>query len=262
MDENESDENTSRSSANPDSGKTASLQDGASHHYLASGDVVLEDLRLGVIDSGTKTEALKVFRREEKMTDKEYIRRLSDAFGFDEEQYHDFARLNMNIDMKDIAEEDLDNETSLISRLDLSVLDKMTVKDLPEKFRLKLLSMLRLQRQRKRRQMKVLANKKKTAGHDTEIGDKGDTDQETDDEDTGNVHSNDNRRNSTVKRNRKRRDSQGKSGKVRASGGSMEDITDKEIGKFYISRMLSSMFSFGEGGCNTRYCLSKQYVLT
>lgn len=262
MDENESDENTSRSSTNPDGGKTASLQDGASHHYLTSDDVALEDLRLGVIDSGTKTEALKIFRTEEKMTHKEYIRRLSDAFGFDEEKYHDFARLNMNIDMRDTAEEDLDNETSVISRLDLSVLDKMTVKDLPEKFRLKLLSLLRLQRQKKKRQIKALANKKRTAGRDTEVGDEGDTDQETGDEDTGNADSNDNRRNYTVKRNRKTRVSQGKSGKVRASGGSMEDITDKESGKFYISRMLSAIFSFGEGGCNTRYCLSKQYVLT
>lgn len=247
MNENESDENTSRSSANRDSGKTASLQDGASHDYLTSDDVVLEELRLGVIDSGTKIEALKVFRTEEKMTDKEYIRRLSDAFGFDEEQYHEFARLNMNIDLKNTAEEDLDNETSVISRFNLSVLDKMTVKDLPEKCRLKLLSMLRLQRQRKRRHIKALANKKRTAGHDSEVGDEGDTDQETGDEDTGNADSNNSKRKSTVKRNRKRRDSQGKPGKVRASGGSMEDITDKESGKFYISQMLSSIFFFRRG---------------
>ena len=232
IDENESDENTSRSS-NPDRGGTLSLPDGVSRDYLTSDDVVLDDLTLGVIDSRTKIEAIKVFRTEEKMTNKEYIKRLSAAFGFDEEQYNNFARVNINIDIKEIVEEDLDHKTSVISRLDLSMLDNVTVKELPEKMRQTLLSMLRLQRQRKRRQMKALLNKKKTAGHDAEV-DEGDTDQETDDEDTGNGDLSNNRRNSTVKRNRKRRDSQGGPGKIRGSGESMEDIIDQETGKFYL----------------------------
>lgn len=231
IDENESDENTSHSS-NPDRGGTASLPEGTLHDYLTSDDVVLEELNLGVIDSGTKIEALKVFRTEENMTDKEYIRRVSDALGFDEEQYNNFARVNINIDINGIGEEDPDQKTSVISRLDLSMLDNVIVKDLPEKIRLKLLSMLRLQRRRKRRQMRALANKKKTAGHDAEV-DEGDTDQETDDEDAGNGDLSNNRRNSTAKRNRKRRASQGRPRKVRGSGESMEDISDQETGKFY-----------------------------
>jgi len=226
IDENESDENTSHSS-NPDREGTASLPEGALHDYLTSDDVVLEELSLGVIDSGTKMEALKVFRTEENMTDKEYIRRVSNALGFDEEQYNNFARVNINIDINGIGEEDPDQKTSVISRLDLSMLDNVTVKDLPEKIRLKLLSMLRLQRRRKRRQMRALANKKKTAGHDAEV-DEGDTDQETDDEDAGNGDLSNNRRNSTAKRNRKRRASQGRPRKVRGSGESMEDISDQE----------------------------------
>ena len=290
-----------------------------SHDYLTSDDVVLEELSLAVIDTGTKIEALKAFRTEEKMTDKEYIRRLSEAFGFDEERYNNFARVNINTDIKGTGEEDRDHrtsvisrlgsgeedrdhkisvisrlgtgeedrdhkssvisrlgtdeddrdhktsvisrldtgeedrddktsvisrlgtgeedrdhETSVISRLDLSMLDNMTVKDLPEKIRLKLLSMLRLQRKRKRRQMRALANKK-TVGQDAEV-DEGDNDQGTDDEDqTGNGDLSNNRRNSTVKRNRKKRDSQGRPGKVHGSGGSMEDISDQETGKFYLS---------------------------
>ena len=165
------------------------------------------------------------------MTDKEYIRRLSDALGFDEEQYNNFARVNVNVDIEGIGEEDLDDKTSVISKLDLSMLDDVTVKDLPEKIRIKLLSMLRLQRQRKRRQMRALANKKKTAGHDTEAAE-GDTDRETDDENTANGDLSENKKNSTAKRNRKRRDSQGRPGKVRGSGESMEDISDQETGKF------------------------------
>ena len=196
--------------------------------------MALEELSLGVIDSATKIEALKVFRTDRKMTDKEYIRRLSDAFGFDEEQYNNFARVNINIDITEIGEEDLDDKTSVISKLDLSMLDNVTVKDLPEKIRLKLLSMLRLQRQRKRKQMRALANKKKTVGHDTEAA-QGHTDQETDDEDTANGDLSNNRRNSTAKRNRKRRDSKGRTAKVRGSRESMEDISDQETGNFYLS---------------------------
>lgn len=229
--ENDSEDNTSRS--NPARGRTALLRDGASHDYLTSDDVVLEELNLGVIDSGTKIEAFKVLHTEGKMTDEEYVRRVADALGFDEEQYNNFARVNVIIEIKG-NDKGLDHKTSVISRLDLSMLDYMTVKDLPEKIRLKLLSMLRLQRQRKRRQKKALANKKKTAGHDTDAVE-GDTDQETDDEDTGNSDLHNNRRNSTMKRNRKRRDSQGRPGKVRGSGGSMEDFSDQETGKFYIS---------------------------
>ena len=191
-------------------------------------------MSLGVIDSATKIEALKVFRTDGKMTDKEYIRRLSDAFGFDEEQYNNFARVNINIDITEIGEEDLDDTTSVISKLDLSMLDNVTVKDLPEKIRLKLLSMLRLQRQRKRKQMRALANKKKTVGHDTEAAE-GHTDQETDDEDTANGDLSNNRRNSTAKRNRKRRDSKSRTAKVRGSRESMEDISDQETGNFYLS---------------------------
>ena len=88
-----------------------------SHDYLTSDDVVLEELSLAVIDTGTKIEALKAFRTEEKMTDKEYIRRLSEAFGFDEERYNNFARVNINTDIKGTGEEDRDHRTSVISRL-------------------------------------------------------------------------------------------------------------------------------------------------
>lgn len=88
-----------------------------SDDYLTSDDVVLEELSLGVIDSGTKIEALAAFRTEEKMTNKEYIRRLSDAFGFDEERYNNFARVNMNVDIKGNGEEDRDDKTTVISRL-------------------------------------------------------------------------------------------------------------------------------------------------
>ena len=196
--------------------------------------MVLEELSLAVIDSGTKIEALEAFRAEEKMTDTEYIRRLSNALGFDEEQYNSFARVSMNIDTKGTVEEDRDHKTSVISRLDLSILDNVTVKDLPEKIKLKMLSMLRLQKKRKRRQMKALANKKKTVLHDTEV-DEEDTDQETDDEDTGNGDLSINRRNCTVKRNRKKTDSQGRPGKIHGSGESMEDISDQENGKLYLS---------------------------
>lgn len=233
IDENEHDENTSRSS-NLDRGEVASLPNGASHDYLTSDDVVLEELSLGVIDSGTKIEALEAFRTEEKMTDKEYIRRLSDAFGFDEERYNKFARVNMNKNIKGTGEEVSNHKTSVISRLDLSMLDNVAVKDLPEKIKLEMLSMLRLQRKIKRRQMKALANKKKTAGHDTEL-DVGDTDQEINDEDTGNGGLSANRRNSAVKRNRKKRDSQGRALKVRGKGEIMEDISDQETGKVYLS---------------------------
>ena len=144
----------------------------------------------------------------------------------------------MNVDIKGNGEEDRDDKTTVISRLNLSMLDNVAVKDLPEKSRLKMLSMLRLQRKRKRRQMKALANKKKTAGHDTEETeeDTEETDQETDDEDKANNDLSINRRNSKVKRNRKKRDFQARPGKVRGNGEIIEDISDQESGK---SRHLS-----------------------
>ena len=119
IDENEYDENTSRS-CNSERAGTASLPDGVSHDYLTSDDVVLEELSLGVIDTSTKIEALKAFRTEEKMTDKEYIRRLSAALGFDEERYNNFARVNI----RGTGEEDRDHRTSVISRLDTVEEDK------------------------------------------------------------------------------------------------------------------------------------------
>lgn len=86
--------------------------------------------------------------------------------------------------------------------------------------------------------MKALANKKKTAGHDTEETeeDTEETDQETDEEDKANNDLSINRRNSKVKRKRKKRDFQARPGKVRGNGEIIEDISDQESGK---SRHLS-----------------------
>ena len=207
------------------------LRDAESRDYLTSDDVVLEDLKLGVIDSDTKIEAFKVLHIDGKMTDEEYVRGVAEALGFNEEQYNKFARVNINMEIN-ISGAGLDGKTSVISRLDLSMLDSMTVKDLPEKIREKLLSMLRLQRQRRRRQKQALANKKKSKRKGTEVID-GDTDEEAYDEDAGDSILHSNRRNSTVKTNKKRRDSQGKQGKLHGDRGSMEDVSDdRETGKF------------------------------
>lgn len=207
--------------------RTSSLRDAASREYLTSDDVVLEDLSLGVIDSRTKIEAFKVLHVEGEMTDEEYVRKVADELGFNEEQYNKFARVNINMEIK-MNDAGLGGKTSVISRLDLSMLDSMTVKDLPEKIRVNLLSILRLQRQRKRRQKQALGNKKKATARHAADAVEGDTEEGTYDEDTGNS----NRRNSTVKTNRKRRDSQGKEGKLHGSRGSMEDVSDQETRKF------------------------------
>ncbi|KAL9959287.1 hypothetical protein ACROYT_G032598 [Oculina patagonica] len=184
--------------------RTSSLRDAPSRDYLTSDDVVLEDLSLGVIDSRTKIEAFKVLHIEGEMTDEEYVRKVADALGFNEEQYNKFARVNINMEIK-MNDAGLGGKTSVISRLDLSMLDSMTVKDLPEKIRVKLLSILRLQRQRKRRQKQALANKKKaTTRHGADSQQR------------------------AVKTNKKRRDTQGKEGKLHGSGGSKEDISDQE----------------------------------
>ena len=61
----------------------------------------------------------------------------------------------------------------------------------------------------------------------------GDTEQNAFDQDTGNSMLHSNRRNSTVKTNRKRPDSQGKQGKLHGDRGSMEDLSsDQETCKF------------------------------
>ena len=207
------------------------LRDAESRDYLTSDDVVLEDLKLGVIDSDTKIEAFKVLHIDGKMTDEEYVRGVAEALGFNEEQYNKFARVNINMEIN-ISGADLDGKTSVISRLDLSMLDSLTVKELPEKIREKLLSMLRLQKQRRRRQKQALANKKKSTRQGTEAID-GDTDQEAYDDDTGDSILHSNRRNSTRRTNKKRRDSQGKQGKLHGDRGSMEDVSDdQETGKF------------------------------
>lgn len=220
---------------------------------------MLEDLNLGDIDLSTKIEAFKVLHADgEVLDDESYVRIVADALGFDEQQYNDFARVNLNKNTNKKSQErgdygpdlglcgaglgnraELDGETSVRSRLDLSMLDNMTVKDLPERVRGKLLSLLRLQRERRKRQRQALSNKKKGTRHGTVEGDAETSkssrsfNQGMDNEDTtenSNLHGN--RRNSTVKGNRKRRDSQGKQGKLLARRGSVEDISDQETRKF------------------------------
>lgn len=206
------------------------MRDVASRDYLTSEDVALEELNLGVIDCNTKIEAFKVLHTDENMTDEEYVRKVADALGFTEEQYKNFARVNINLEIN-INGADVGSKTSVVSRLDLSMLDSMIVKDLPEKVRGKLLSIIRLQRQRKRRQKQALANKKKTTKHGGENVD-GDTEQETYDEDTGNSNLHSNRRNSTVKTNRKE-------GKLHGSRGSMDDVSDHQTGKFQCGLLIT-----------------------
>ena len=227
------------------------MRDVASLDYLTSEDVVLEELNLGVIDCNTKIEAFKVLHTDENMTDEEYVRKVADALGFTEEQYNNFARVNINLEIKINGADLGTSKTSVVSRLDLSMLDSMIVKDLPEKVRGKLLSIIRLQRQRKRRQKQALANKKKTTKHGADTVD-GDTEQEAYDEDTGNSNLHSNRRNSTVNTNRKRRDSQGKEGKLHGNRGSMEDVSDHQTGKFQCGLLITIICTIFETVISTQ----------
>lgn len=132
-------------------------KDRKSRDYLLSNEEALEELSLDVIDSGTKTEAFRVLKADAQTLDEDSVKKVADALGFSQEQYDDFARVNLNKDRMD-NEVESNDKTSLNSRLDLSMLDDNVVKDLPEIIREKLLSILRLQRHRvKRKKNKQMA---------------------------------------------------------------------------------------------------------
>ena len=213
-------------------------KDGISRDYLTSDKVVLEELSLGVIDSGTKIEALRVLRTDGQTLDEDYVRKVADALGFSEEQYNDFARVNINKESEDYGVE-LEGKTSVKSRLDLSMLDDIIVKDLPEIIRTKLLSILRLQRQRKRRQRKkrTTENGPDSVEEDTQNANISGSlkiqgmDDDEDVENDANLF--DKGRSAAMKRNRKRRESMGKKGILHGTRESMGDISEQENRKFY-----------------------------
>ena len=124
-------------------------------------------------------EVFKEVADSQKMDSETYLKKVAEALGFDEDQYNDFARVNVfktvnkntengesncddtTIEIEVTETTDMDGKASVRSILNSSILQSMTVKDLPERIREKLMSLLRLQR--KRRQKQALSNKRRAS---------------------------------------------------------------------------------------------------
>ena len=139
-------------------------------------------------------------------------------------------------------------KSSFRSILNLSMLNSMTVKDLPERIRAKLLSLLRLQR---KRIQKALSNKKTVmdiVDRDAENSEscKGSMSTELCSEDTVNGRSG-----SSVKTSRKRRDSQVKHGRLQRQ--SMDGIDDAEETRKFSGCLNSNSKLKSKGAFNLPY---------
>ena len=213
--------------------------------YLLSSEEALEELSLGVIDSGTKIEAFRVLRVDEQTLDEDYVKKVADALGFSQEQYDDFARVNLNKVRMDYDVES-DGKTSFKSRLDLSMLDNILIKDLPEIIKEKLLSILRLQKQRMRRKKKKQIATSMN-GPDSVEGSYAQSEntsesfyiQGFDDEDTehdSNLIENGIR--ASVKVNRMRRENSGKHGRGQRTGEGLGNMSEQETRKYNFYSMV------------------------
>lgn len=188
-------------------------------------------------------EVFKEVADSQKMDSETYLKKVAEALGFDEDQYNDFARVNVfktvnkntengesncddtTIEIEVTETTDMDGKASVRSILNSSILQSMTVKDLPERIREKLMSLLRLQR--KRRQKQALSNKRRAS----DIG-------QTDPENSANYSNavskelcgedigNERRGDSVGKTNRNKRDLRAK--KERLQGHSVDGIDDAE----------------------------------
>lgn len=220
-------------------------KDRKSLDYLLSSEEALEELSLGVIDSGTKIEAFRVLRVDEQTLDEDYVKKVADALGFSQEQYDDFARVNLNKVRMDYDVES-DGKTSFKSRLDLSMLDNILIKDLPEIIKEKLLSILRLQKQRMRRKKKKQIATSMN-GPDSVEGNYAQSEntsesfyiQGFDDEDTehdSNLIENGIR--ASVKVNRMRRENSGKQGRGQRTGEGLGNMSEQETRKYNFYSMV------------------------
>lgn len=220
-------------------------EDRKSLDYLLSSEEALEELSLGVIDSGTKIEAFRVLRVDEQTLDEDYVKKVADALGFSQEQYDDFARVNLNKVRMDYDVES-DGKTSFKSRLDLSMLDNILIKDLPEIIKEKLLSILRLQKQRMRRKKKKQIATSMN-GPDSVEGNYAQSEntsesfyiQGFDDEDTehdSNLIENGIR--ASVKMNRIRRENSGEQGRGQRTGEGLENMSEQETRKYNFYSMV------------------------
>lgn len=220
-------------------------EDRKSLDYLLSSEEALEELSLGVIDSGTKIEAFRVLRVDEQTLDDDYVKKVADALGFSQEQYDDFARVNLNKVRMDYDVES-DGKTSFKSRLDLSMLDNILIKDLPEIIKEKLLSILRLQKQRMRRKKKKQMATSMN-GPDSVEGNYAQSEntsesfyiQGFDDEDTehdSNLIENGIR--ASVKMNRIRRENSGKQGRGQRTGEGLGNMSEQETRKYNFYSMV------------------------
>lgn len=220
-------------------------EDRKSLDYLLSSEEALEELSLGVIDSGTKIEAFRVLRVDEQTLDEDYVKKVADALGFSQEQYDDFARVNLNKVRMDYDVES-DGKTSFKSRLDLSMLDNILIKDLPEIIKEKLLSILRLQKQRMRRKKKKQIATSMN-GPDSVEGNYAQSEntsesfyiQGFDDEDTehdSNLIENGIR--ASVKMTRMRRENSGKQGRGQRTGEGLGNMSEQETRKYNFYSMV------------------------
>ena len=220
-------------------------EDRKSLDYLLSSEEALEELSLGVIDSGTKIEAFRVLRVDEQTLDEDCVKKVADALGFSQEQYDDFARVNLNKVRMDYDVES-DGKTSFKSRLDLSMLDNILIKDLPEIIKEKLLSILRLQKQRiRRKKKKQIATSMN--GPDYVEGNYAQSEntsesfyiQGFDDEDTehdSNLIENGIR--ASVKMNRIRRENSGKQERGQRTGEGLGNMSEQETRKYNFYSMV------------------------
>ena len=213
--------------------------------YLLSSEEALEELSLGVIDSGTKIEAFRVLRVDEQTLDEDFVKKVADALGFSQEQYDDFARVNLNKVRMDYDVES-DGKTSFKSRLDLSMLDNILIKDLPEIIKEKLLSILRLQKKRMRRKKKKQIATSMN-GPDSVEGNYAQSEntsesfyiQGFDDEDTehdSNLIENGIR--ASVKVNRMRKENSGKQGRGQRTGEGLGNMSEQETRKYNFYSMV------------------------
>lgn len=220
-------------------------KDRKSLDYLLSGEGALEELSLGVIDSGTKIEAFRVLRVDEQTLDEDYVKKVADALGFSQEQYDDFARVNLNKVRMDYDVES-DGKTSFKSRLDLSMLDNILIKDLPEIIKEKLLSILRLQKQRTRRKKKkqiatsmndpdsVEGNYAQSENTSESFYIQGFDDEDT--EHDSNLIENGIR--ASVKVNRMRKENSGKQGRGQRTGEGLGNMSEQETRKYNFYSMV------------------------
>lgn len=220
-------------------------KDRKSLDYLLSGEGALEELSLGVIDSGTKIEAFRVLRVDEQTLDEDYVKKVADALGFSQEQYDDFARVNLKKVRMDYDVES-DGKTSFKSRLDLSMLDNILIKDLPEIIKEKLLSILRLQKQRMRRKKKkqIATSMNSPDSVEGNYAQSENTSesfyiQGFDDEDTehdSNLIENGIR--ASVKMTRMKRENSGKQGRGQRTGEGLGNMSEQETRKYNFYSMV------------------------